>query len=177
MKIKEPEILSCTTKNLEKQENFNILIEEFLTRVLEFNSRMSIQFENNCSSFGCDIFFKCDKNYNQTNHDFNFLWTKDGGELPNNSFLNENDLKIFKIKKINLGNYTCSKLKNNKVISNSSINIYEQYGFLKFKNIPKISFSQKLDEHLRYLYRSSVLELGSTFAIECLDLCNQLKKN
>lgn len=176
MKIKNSEFLSCTIKNSKTKEHFNIVIEEYFSRVQEMNSRINIEFENNCRGFGCNIKFKCDKKFNEENPKFEFLWTKDGGELPKNSFSNGNYLKISKIKKINLGNYTCSILKNNQIKLNSSIIIYEQNGLIKhaFKKFQKLVNTEDLDERLQYLYRPNVLELGSNFAVECSDLCNKL---
>lgn len=136
--------------------------------------KIKLELEKNCIHYGCTFNLICETLSNHSTQKFDFFWSKNDGELPENSFFHLNSLMIKNFTEINLGIYTCSVLKDKRVQSNSSIMFFDKNGSIKhtIENIEKMSLNEEeLDERLRYLFGSKELTLGSNFAIECLDLC------
>lgn len=163
-------MFNCQIKNSIKNDNFSFQIKNYPDSFREISQEINLKFPNNCWNYGCTFILTCEIKSNDNSENFEIKWLKEGKKF------NESSLIIENFTEKNLGIYTCLATKNNRIQSNLSVVLYDKNGSIEYrlKNIQESSNKQELDERLRYLFRSKELRLGSSFAIECLDLCNQL---
>ena len=128
--------------------------------------------------FNSMIKIECRKTIDlQLSHKYSIEWIRLKDDMPERSLVIENVLVIHEFNKTDLGIYSCiASNQAGKTIK--SIKFYSQddelnYLMLDEIDVPLDSVSEReLDRRLKILIGNYEFDLGDSFAVECLSLCN-----